>query len=121
MQDHDPDQMDMLSHYSETLGDTRSSNAPRPAPRQIAIALEYDPLESDAPLVKATGKGAIAEQILQVAFANNVRVRKDAPLAEILSMLEVDSPIPLEAFATVAEILTYVYEADARRAGATSQ
>jgi len=39
-------------------------------------------------------------------------VRKDADLAEILDALEIESEIPLEAFAAVAEILTYVYRAN---------
>jgi flagellar biosynthesis protein len=42
-----------------------------------------------------------------------VKVREDADLVEVLSKLEVDSPIPVEAFAAVAEILTYVYQANA--------
>jgi len=61
----------------------------------------------------ATGKGAIAEQILQLAFAHGVKVRKDEDLIEVLAKLDVDSVIPLEAFAAVAEILAYVYRANA--------
>ncbi|MFZ4126117.1 MAG: EscU/YscU/HrcU family type III secretion system export apparatus switch protein [Rickettsiales bacterium] len=78
-----------------------------------AVALEYDRATDDAPRVTASGKGAVAEQILDVAFANNIKVREDAELVEILSLVDVDSPIPLEAFAAVAEILTYVYQANA--------
>jgi flagellar biosynthesis protein len=84
-----------------------------PSPQTKAVALQYEREEDDAPRIVASGKGAIAEQILQVAFANNIKVREDAELVEILSLLDVDSPIPLEAFAAVAEILTYVYEANA--------
>ncbi|MBN8542919.1 MAG: EscU/YscU/HrcU family type III secretion system export apparatus switch protein [Alphaproteobacteria bacterium] len=78
-----------------------------------AVALEYDRATDDAPRITASGKGAVAEQILAVAFANNIKVREDAELVEILSLVDVDSPIPLEAFAAVAEILTYVYQANA--------
>ena len=77
--------------------------------RQIAIALQYVPGRASAPRAVATGKGAVAEQILAIAFANGVKVRQDADLAEILSVLEVDSIIPVEVLATVAEILAYVY------------
>ncbi len=80
----------------------------------IAVALEYDPRGPFAPKVVATGKGAAAEQILRVAFANGVKVREDASLAEILSVVDVDSEIPLEAFAAVAEILAYVYRVNGR-------
>lgn len=78
-----------------------------------AVALQYERGIDDAPRVVATGKGALAEQILAIADAQGIKVRKDADLIEILSTLEVDSVIPLEAFAAVAEILSYVYAANA--------
>ena len=51
--------------------------------------------------------------VVELNFANGIKVREDADLVEILSKVEVDSPIPLEAFAAVAEILAYVYKANA--------
>ncbi len=80
-----------------------------------AVALKYDANISDAPNIVASGKGVIAEQILQLAFAHGVKVREDADLAELLSHIDIDSPIPLEAYAAVAEILAYVYTANAKR------
>jgi len=77
------------------------------------VALAYAPEVADAPRVVAAGHGALAEAILQAAFAAGVKVRADADLAEILSAVDVDSVIPVEAFAAVAEILTYVYRANA--------
>lgn len=82
----------------------------------IAVALQYDPDQADAPTVTASGKGAVAEQILQLAFANGVKVRTDPDLAQVLAAVEVDTVIPLEAFAAVAEILAYVYRANGRMA-----
>lgn len=67
-----------------------------------------------APRVVASGRGAVAEQILNLAFAHGVRVREDADLAAILAGVEVDCEIPLEALAAVAEILSYVYRANAQ-------
>lgn len=84
--------------------------------RPIAVAVGYDATQDSAPKIAASGRGAVAEQILNIAFAHGVKVREDAPLAEILSMLEVDSLIPLEAYAAVAEILSYVYRANAQEA-----
>ena len=81
-------------------------------PKARAVAIEYDRKSDAAPRITASGRGAIAEQILQLAFAHGVKVREDADLIEVLSKIEVDSPIPLEAFAAVAEILTYVYNAN---------
>ena len=34
----------------------------------------------------------------------------DADLVEILSLLEIDSYIPLEVYGVVAEILSYIYK-----------
>jgi len=65
------------------------------------------------PRVVASGRGAVAEQILQIAFERGVKVRTDSDLAEILAAVEVDSEIPLAALAGVAEILRYLYRTDA--------
>ena len=77
--------------------------------RKVAVALEYVPGTERAPYVVASGHGAIAEQILQIAFAKGVKVREDADLAELLAAVDVDTEIPVEAFAAVAEILIYLY------------
>jgi len=84
---------------------TRSSSSP------VAVALSHDKGTTKAPVVTATGRGAVAEQILEIAFKNNIKVREDADLAQILSEVDVDTPIPLEAFAAVSEILSYLYRA----------
>ena len=77
--------------------------------RTLAIALSHD-LDTDiSPTVVAKGYGELAEKILRLAFDNDVKVRSDPDLAQILSVVEVDCEIPVEAFAAVAEILTYVY------------
>ncbi|MHA1597482.1 MAG: EscU/YscU/HrcU family type III secretion system export apparatus switch protein [Alphaproteobacteria bacterium] len=78
----------------------------------VAVALKYESGGEDAPKVTAGGRGAIAEQILEIAFATGVKVREDADLAEMLSAIDIDAEIPVEAFAAVAEILTYVYRAN---------
>ncbi|SDH57212.1 EscU/YscU/HrcU family type III secretion system export apparatus switch protein [Roseospirillum parvum] len=81
---------------------------------QVAVALSWDGGDSSAPRITATGRGHVAERILELAFAHGVRVRQDADLAQILAALDVDSEIPLEAFAAVAEVLAYVYQANHR-------
>lgn len=91
----------------------QASAAARPARRQVAVALAHDPDNPNLPTVTASGRGAVAEQILQVAFAHGVKVRTDPDLAEVLAAVEVDTVIPVEAFVAVAEILAYVYRANA--------
>jgi len=78
--------------------------------RTAAVALNHDPQKGGVPTVAASGYGYLAEKILELAFAAGIKVRQDADLAEILAALDIDSEIPPEAFAAVAEILSYVYE-----------
>lgn len=80
--------------------------------RQTAVAIGAGAENASLPRVTAAGRGKIAEQILQLAFDNGVRVREDSALAEMLASVELDSPIPSEAFMAVAEILSYVYRAN---------
>ena len=78
-----------------------------------AAALIDESQAGNLPRVVASGKGSFAEQILEIAWANDIKVREDADLAEVLTAIDVESEIPIEAFAAVAEILSYVYKANA--------
>lgn len=82
--------------------------------RAVAAAIKNDPTTSDLPQIVAAGRGKWAEQILDLAFQNGMKVREDLALAEILASIELDSPIPTEAIMAVAEILAYVYEAEGK-------
>ncbi len=91
-----------------------SLDEPRTRPREtrrtpIAVALHQG---DGMPVVSASGRGLLAEQILALAYEHGIKVREDSDLATLLSAVDVDSPIPLEAFAAVAEILTYMYRAN---------
>ena len=86
-------------------------SAPEPGrTRAIAVALKQD--GQAVPHVVASGRGRLAEQIVEIAFAAGVRVREDADLAELLAAAEVDLPIPPASFEAVAEIMTYLYRAN---------
>ena len=76
-----------------------------------AVAIQDRTAAREVPKVTAAGRGALAEQIVQLAFENGIKVREDAALAEMLANVELDSPIPSEAFIAVAEILYYMYKA----------
>ena len=82
--------------------------------RQTALALTGAPgRDVSAPArIVAKGQGALADQILELAFAAGVKVREDADLVEVLDAIEIESEVPLHALAAVAEILTYVYRAN---------
>ncbi len=80
------------------------------AHRQVAVALARQGDHQRPPRVTAKGEGGVAEQILAIAFERGVKVRTDPDLAEVLHALELDSEVPLEALAAVAEILSYLYQ-----------
>lgn len=105
------DQFDDGSDAKDKKG-VSSSNIRKIPTRKTAVALEDKAKEGKAPRVKAAGRGKIAEQILQLAFENDIKVREDSALAEMLANIEIDSPIPSEAFMAVAEIMSYVYKAN---------
>ncbi len=89
-------------------------SGPRSRRGAIAVAVRYDTAAAGPPRVTASGRGAVAERILELAFSQGVRVRADADLAQLLSVIEVGDEIPLEAFRAVAEVLAYVYRANGR-------
>ncbi len=113
----DYDRWDLLGQASgivtdrtdTTDGEKPDGNGDQGGKTSIAVALQYEPDSEYAPKVLAGGRGAVAEQILQLAFAAGIKVRTDADLAEMLSTIDIESEIPIEAFAAVAEILAYVY------------
>lgn len=81
-----------------------------------AIALGYDPNEDDAPKVIATGKGALADKIIEKAKEEKIPVRTDDKLADTLSRLDIGEMIPPELYEVVAEILVFVDAMDKIRA-----
>jgi len=85
----------------------------KPIPkRKTAVSLKEQENKRRAPLITAAGRGTMAEKILELAFENGIKVREDSDLAEMLAKIEIDSPIPSEAFLAVAEVLSYVYRAN---------
>ena len=84
----------------------------KPAERKAAIALRYDVDRDKAPLVLATGRGAVADEILRIAEDNKIPLYEDPEMAKLLSKLEMDTEIPAELYTLVAEVLFFVYKLD---------
>ena len=74
-----------------------------------AVALGYERGGDDLPRVLAKGRGAVAAQIIAVAEEHGIAIHRDEDLVEVLDRLEIDAPIPVAAFAAVAEILAHLY------------
>ncbi len=90
------------------------SNVPKASvvitnPTHYAIALQYDHGSMGAPVVVAKGVDAIALKIREIATANNIPLVENRPLARALyASAELDQPIPVEHYAAVAEVISYV-------------
>ncbi len=84
--------------FSEQDGDVKE---------KTAVALSYEPGDT-APKILATGKGHMAEKIIEAAKENDVPFYKDNKLADTLSKLDIGENIPPELYEVVAEILVFV-------------
>ena len=82
---------------------------------RTAVAIEYVPGEA-APKILATGKGAVADKIIEKAKESNVPTYKDNKLADTLSKLKIGDMIPPELYEVVAEILVFVNDIDKMKA-----
>ena len=76
-----------------------------------AVALAYTKGEQ-APKVVASGKGIMADKIVEKAQDSNVPIHKDEKLVDTLSTLDVGEYIPPELYEVVAEILVYIDDMD---------
>lgn len=92
----------MLNYNNKEKNDNNS---------KIAVALSYNPGD-DAPTVIASGKGSLAQKIIDSASDNDVPVYEDEKLAKTLSKLELGDTIPPELYGAVAEILVFVDRMD---------
>lgn len=84
----------------------------RPHDGTIAVAVKGSATGAVGGKILASGRGALAEAILRIAFDQGVKVREDADLAQLLGVLDVGEDIPVDALVAVAEVLTYVYRAN---------
>ena len=82
---------------------------------KTAVAIAYEPGEA-APKILATGKGKVAEKIIETAKENKVPTYKDNKLAATLSKLQIGDMIPPELYEVVAEILVFVDDMDRMKA-----
>ncbi len=89
-----------------------------PAALPRAVALRYDrqtppPGASAVPRVVAGGQGRIAEAILSLAREHGIPVRSDPDLVALLATCEIGAQIPTELYTAVAELLVWLYRANA--------
>ncbi|WP_181699268.1 EscU/YscU/HrcU family type III secretion system export apparatus switch protein [Chthonobacter albigriseus] len=86
---------------------------PEDPPARIAVALRYE--APNAPTVVATGRGYVADEIVERAREAGVAIEENPLLAQALSRLELDEEIPVELYRAVAEVVGFVLRSAARR------
>jgi len=77
-----------------------------------AASIRYDPERDYAPQVTASGRGYVADKIVETARSAGVPVYRDEALAETLTRLQVGDMIPRELYEVVAEVLAFVIGLD---------
>lgn len=75
--------------------------------KKTAVALEYEPMDK-APKVIASGRGFLADKILDVAKQEDIPVHRDEKLARSLQEIEIGEYIPQELYQVVADVLIFV-------------
>jgi len=84
---------------------------PKPS-RRTAVALRYDVEKDKAPLILASGRGTVADEILRIAEENKIPLYENKGLADMLAKIEIDTEIPPQLYVLVAEVLFFVYKLD---------
>jgi len=91
-------------------------------PTHFAVALKYDPVTMQAPMVVAKGQDHLAKRIREVAAKNGVPVLEEPPLARALhASVPIGQYIPANLFRAVAEVLAWVYALRAKQPFARSR
>lgn len=84
-------------------------------PTEYAIALKYQPGVMRAPVVIAKGRNLLAQQIRKEAVWHGIPIIENKPLAHALyRAVEVGQAIPPALYVAVAEILAFIFRAQAR-------
>ncbi|MFD1414612.1 EscU/YscU/HrcU family type III secretion system export apparatus switch protein [Oceanobacillus jeddahense] len=80
--------------------------------RKKAVALSYEQSMDDAPRIKASGKGFLAEEIIERAQTHDIPILEDPSLVEVLAELNINEQIPEELFQVVSEVFAFIYQTD---------
>lgn len=80
-------------------------------PTHFAVALEWDEVKMDAPVVVAKGADLVAKRIRDIAREHGIAIMENPPLARTLyEKVELDQPIPPNLYAAVAQVIAFVYK-----------
>ncbi|MFW6035625.1 MAG: EscU/YscU/HrcU family type III secretion system export apparatus switch protein [Halothermotrichaceae bacterium] len=77
--------------------------------KQKAAALKYDINKDNAPRIIASGKGDLAKKVLEAAQKNDIPIKENQDIVDILVKLNIGEEIPPELYQAIAEILSFIY------------
>ena len=87
-------------------------------PEHYAVALKYDSSRAEAPFVVAKGVDEMALYIKQIAREHRIETLELPPLARaIYNTSQVQQQIPAQLYQAVSQVLNYVLQLNAFRAG----
>lgn len=87
-------------------------------PTHYSVAIQYDQLGNRAPVLVAKGLDELAMHIRKIGKAHDVPIIESPALARaIYYATEVNHEVPQKLFMAVAQILAYVYQLKAYKAG----
>lgn len=83
-------------------------------PTHFAVALLYE-MEMEAPVVLAKGRNLLAQKMKEIARWKEIPILENPPLAQALyKTVEVGQSIPAKLYTAVAEVLAFVFKAQAQ-------
>ena len=77
----------------------------------LAVGLNYQDGDDEAPTVSCKGERLVADDIVRIARRYGVSVVENPEVAEVLSQLEIEEQIPEDLFQPVAYILNKLSKA----------
>lgn len=86
-----------------------------------AVALKYHAEEDAVPKVAAKGEGLVAERIIELAKENQIPIKEDPDLVQILSQVDINKEIPPSVYKVVAELLAFVYKLNSQYQGSSGK
>ena len=72
-----------------------------------AVALKY-PKDAPAPFITAIAKGKLADELLKCAKMNDIMIVEQSEATDFLSVQEIGTAVPEEAWEIVARIFSYI-------------
>ena len=76
-------------------------------PADIAVALKYD--GQNTPTITAKGRGDLAQEIIDLAIANDIPLDNNPELVKLLSSIPLGDEIPEALYVAVAEVIAFAY------------